>query len=1649
MINLFNILLIFNILIILNPLIVLSDPIPDTGQTRSYTDIIGEDSDYNINLPSYTKLDENGKLLDNSINKWSMVKDNNTGLIWEVKTDDSSIHDKDNVYNWDYNNDSSESESNQLTISSTSQFIRELNNSEFGNYSDWRLPTIKELAAIVNVQEYNLTINKQFFPNTVSSYYWSDTTYANDQSLAWCIYFNSINLIYQDKSNKYHVRAVRGTPVWFSNHFIDNNDQTITNIDTGLMWQKTGPEYQMQWEDAINYCQNLVIDQYSDWRLPNREELRSLVDYNSFDKSININAFSDTKNSEYWSSTTDARDHSNAWSISFIDGNDYIKKKFNGLFVRAVRGGQNISQYPEIIFPKQAARLDIGSLIEIKWKLKDLQNNNIKISLSRDAGKQGTFELITDFIENSGNYKWQVTGPASVNCVLLIEFKDINLNISSGLFTIDKLQYHYIESEKNEYLISTTPVFLSVYSLFTEKINSLFQISEPSIAGIHGNIIYGKSNGCVIISTIHNDLVYKKPACFKLNDDSFEKEPNNKMAFAAKIEHEIFMKGEMLSNDIDYFYFDLIQDSLITISFSNESQNADILVSVLNSAGNDMAYAKSINGKEIFINIGLEKGTYFIKLLPQGDIDENAFYNIIYKKIELLENFNQNEIVIDQKNNFTAYNLMDKIKIDIISDNYQTAIFRITPNTINADYKLQLFNKDEFVIIEKDIINMPEVFESNIDKGHYLLIQPLNAVDALHPLSIEINTKYYLEVENNNSFVDAYEVNKLKSVKGELNINDIQDFIAINNTQFANANFTFDVNPDNIGSLYLNIYKESENNRFFSYVYQSQGIKEAFISLSKGKYFFKVFVPVINENDTINYIININETNLYKSELEANNSFQFANPIDKDNIVTGTINSFNDIDVFGFTIIKPAEFKIFFNNQSNVSDYKIKLINKDKSIIYEKSSINGANIILSGNMNEGLYYIWVESNGDIDPYLPYTIEIKTTDPLVNIFPYKQLSSISIISPKNSIEIDEEIDLDAIGFLTDGNELEITNTTWSVNNETIANINNKGILKGINNGYATIMAAIDGNFIDSITIKVGNPLDSFLKPYGNLILIAGDTINSDSSLKPAISYLSCRIYNIFKKRLLDDEDIFFFNNTNYFDINLDGFDDGVVDSVSLTNYKLEEAITNWASNQNTKEPLYLYFVGHSSIDKFYLSDQDVLTPEKLKTYLDSFQNKTGRTVIVFFESVSSGSFIYKLISGNKERIIISSTDSLNSYLFLEGRLSFSQLFFDQVLCGKTLQDSYLYAKQILKTCISPFKNMEPLLAEIPFNASNQVISGSGFKTEAQYLTIYNQSPDQLVSLNSNINLYVDIEKPDNVQSVTAVIEPPDYAAPSNDQNFTNIEIKLETLQLYNDINKDRFENIYQNFNKLGNYRICFLAQNNAGIVSMSKTTLIAVSDELALDTDGDQMPDEWEEKYYKLNKYVYDSGLDIDNDGLDNLSEYKYNTDPSNNDSDNDHMFDGWEIDNNLDPNNPNDAFLDSDGDKISNYQEYIEGTDPHDIHSYIPHFGKIKGRIFSDILGYNAGLKNVLIKVKDNNYQTKSKDDGSFTLDNIPFNRYIILLSCPFFKDKQLNVNIYNEIISLDNIYMELKNTERMCDSDGDGRLELEDIIMGLQQLTK
>jgi len=133
----------------------------------------------------------------------------------------------------------------------------------------------------------------------------------------------------------------------------DNGDGTITDSKTGLMWKQcleglsgdcSGTAETFTWQEALQRPGTVNGDGgfagYSDWRLPNIKELRSLVEEQCSNPAINASRFPSTPSSNVWSGSPYAYNSGGAWNVNFNVGYSYALNRSDGNAVRLVRGGQ-------------------------------------------------------------------------------------------------------------------------------------------------------------------------------------------------------------------------------------------------------------------------------------------------------------------------------------------------------------------------------------------------------------------------------------------------------------------------------------------------------------------------------------------------------------------------------------------------------------------------------------------------------------------------------------------------------------------------------------------------------------------------------------------------------------------------------------------------------------------------------------------------------------------------------------------------------------------------------------------------------------------------------------------------------------------------------------------------------------------------------------------------------------------------------------------------------------------------------------------------------------------------------------------------------------------------------------------------------------
>lgn len=297
--------------------------VPDTHQTGSYTDTYGEDSDVTTYAPSYT---DNGN---------GTVTDNVTGLMW-TKTIDLNGDGKIDV------NDKLGYEDAQTYASSVTT----------GGYTDWRVPTIKELYSLMDfsgqdISSYSGTETSGLTPFIDTTYFAFDygdmsagerlidsqmatttkyvsLTFGRDETMFGVNFadgrIKGYPIEMRGSPKLFYVYFVRGDTGYGENDFVDNRDGTVTDAATGRMWSQDDSGKGLNWEEALAWVNAKNQEKYlgyNDWRLPDAKELQALVDYTRspdtsasaaidpvFKTTSIVNEGGETDWPWFWSSTT-------------------------------------------------------------------------------------------------------------------------------------------------------------------------------------------------------------------------------------------------------------------------------------------------------------------------------------------------------------------------------------------------------------------------------------------------------------------------------------------------------------------------------------------------------------------------------------------------------------------------------------------------------------------------------------------------------------------------------------------------------------------------------------------------------------------------------------------------------------------------------------------------------------------------------------------------------------------------------------------------------------------------------------------------------------------------------------------------------------------------------------------------------------------------------------------------------------------------------------------------------------------------------------------------------------------------------------------------------------------------------------------------
>ena len=117
--------------------------------------------------------------------------------------------------------------------------------------------------------------------------------------------------------------------------FVNISVDQVRDNATGLIWQTRPPTQRITHDEALRYCEKLLIDGMDQWRLPQIKELASIIDEKSYNPSIYH--YFKTEAHFYWSATDNAADSQFAWLVNFSDSHIHSFRKNVPFHVRCVR----------------------------------------------------------------------------------------------------------------------------------------------------------------------------------------------------------------------------------------------------------------------------------------------------------------------------------------------------------------------------------------------------------------------------------------------------------------------------------------------------------------------------------------------------------------------------------------------------------------------------------------------------------------------------------------------------------------------------------------------------------------------------------------------------------------------------------------------------------------------------------------------------------------------------------------------------------------------------------------------------------------------------------------------------------------------------------------------------------------------------------------------------------------------------------------------------------------------------------------------------------------------------------------------------------------------------------------------------------------
>lgn len=408
------------------------------------------------------------------------------------------------------------------------------------------------------------------------------------------------------------------------------------------------------------------------------------------------------------------------------------------------------------------------------------------------------------------------------------------------------------------------------------------------------------------------------------------------------------------SDTNDYYRFSVNDISSLSLKLNNLGANADI--QLLDRDGNLLQESSNTGNTAESLNRTLDAGTYYVRVLPNAEVNTNYSFNLNAKIVDNAGNTLKNARNIGTLSGTKTFS--DAVSSADINDYYRFTLnnthnFNLNLSGLSANADVQLLDTNGNVIqSSSNTGSSNETLSTTLNSGtYYVRIYHNDTVRADYTLNLTANP---IDLAGNNlsearNLGTLTETQTVQDFVGSVDTNDYYR-LTLNNS--SNLSLTLNGMSANADVQLLDI----NGNVIQSSTKTGTTTDSLSANLNGGNYFVRVYA---NGSANTYYTLGLTATSQVQTDGAGNNlsNARLVGTLDGTQTFKDAVSTTDTDDYYRFTLNKNSDFSLTLNGLS--ADADVQLLNSSGTVV--KTSQNGGTTSesIAMNLDAGDYFVRV------------------------------------------------------------------------------------------------------------------------------------------------------------------------------------------------------------------------------------------------------------------------------------------------------------------------------------------------------------------------------------------------------------------------------------------------------------------------------------------------------------------------------------------------------------------------------------------------------------------------------------------------------------------------------------------------------------------